>query len=288
LKVPEKVQGIILVIPAFILLMIISIYPLFYTIFISLQEWNYLKVYIPPKFIGAENYIKLFQDPIFLNTLYVTTLFTVMCILIELILGIGLGCLLYSERLKWKRVIRSLILLPMMLTPVIIGFTWKSLLNLKWGIINYFLHLIGIKGIMWHTSLTQALPTMVLIDVWEWTPFVTLIIMALLSSLPTAPFEAAAIDGASKWQIFRHITLPMLKDGIIMIILLRALDALKEFDKIYILTRGGPEHATDVLSIFGYRIAFFHGYVSYAAAASIILFIIIMILCTILFKLIKR
>jgi len=268
--------------------MIISIYPLFYTIFISLHEWNYLKAYIPPKFIGAENYIKLFQDPIFLNTLYVTTLFTVMCILIELILGIGLGCLLYSERLKWKRVIRSLILLPMMLTPVIIGFTWKSLLNLKWGIINYFLHLIGIKGIMWHTSLTQALPTMVLIDVWEWTPFVTLIIMALLSSLPTAPFEAAAIDGASKWQIFRHITLPMLKDGIIMIILLRALDALKEFDKIYILTRGGPEHATDVLSIFGYRIAFFHGYVSHAAAASIILFIIIMILCTILFKLIKR
>ncbi len=284
----ERHLGVLLIIPAFALLMIISIYPLIYSIYMSTMEWNYLKAYIDPQFIGAGNFINLFQDPLFFNTVQVTALFVIMSVSIELVLGIGLGVLFYSESLKWKRLLRGLFLMPMMVTPVIIGFTFKAILNLKWGIVNILLSYIGIEGIKWHTSPITALPTMALMDIWEWTPFVVLVTIALLSSLPKEPFEAAAIDGASRFQIFTRMTLPMIKDGVMMIVLIRLLDALRDFDKIFILTRGGPQNTTDVVSIFGFRIAFFHGYVAYAAAASIILFIVIMILCALLFKLIQR
>jgi len=273
---------VLLVVPAFALLMAISIYPLIYCAVLSVQDWNFLTAYIPPSFVGITNYVNLLQDPIFANTLQVSMLFTFMAVSIELALGIAVGVLFSNERLKFGKILRSLMLLPMVVTPVIVGLTWKTLLNQKWGIVNYFLSQVGIQSVQWYTSPTEALPTMVLIDVWQWTPFVALVVFATLLSLPREPFEAAAIDGASRLQVFRHVTLPMLRGGIALAVLIRLIDALREFDKIYVLTRGGPGHATDVLSIFGYRTAFFNGYVSYASAISFVLFVVIIVLCTVL------
>jgi len=278
----SKNFGVLLIIPAFAMLMAISIYPLIYCAVLSVQDWNYLRAYLPPSFVGIANYVNLFLDPIFANTLQVSLLFTFMAVSLEVALGIAIGVLFSNEHLKFAKVLRSLMLLPMVVTPVIIGLTWKTLLNQKWGIVNYSLSQVGIEGIQWYTSPTEALPTMVLIDVWQWTPFVALVVFATLLSMPREPFEAAAIDGASRLQIFRHVTLPLLRGGIALAVLIRLIDALREFDKIYVLTRGGPGHATDVLSIFGYRTAFFHGYVSYASAISFVLFVIIIALCTVL------
>lgn len=278
----SKRLGVLLAVPAFALLMAISIYPLIYCAVLSVQDWNFLKAYIPPSFVGIANYLNLFLDPIFANSLQVSMVFTFMAVSIELALGIAVGVLFSNERLKFGKILRSLMLLPMVMTPVIIGLTWKTLLNQKWGIVNYFLSQVGIQSVQWYTSPTEALPTMVLIDVWQWTPFVALVVFATLLSLPREPFEAAAIDGASRLQVFRHVTLPMLRGGIALAVLIRLIDALREFDKIYVLTRGGPGHATDVLSIFGYRTAFFNGYVSYASAISFVLFVVIIVLCTVL------
>jgi len=278
----SKNLGVLLVVPAFALLMGISIYPLIYCAVLSVEDWNFLKAYIPPSFVGVANYVELFKDPAFANTLQVSILFAFATVSIELALGILIGMLFSSERLRFAGLLRSLMLLPMVVTPVIVGLTWKTLLNQKWGIVNYFLSQIGVEGIQWYTSPTEALPTMVLIDVWQWTPFVALVVFAALLSMPREPFEAAAIDGASRVQVFRHVTLPMLRGAIALAVLIRLIDALREFDKIYVLTRGGPGQHTDVLSIFGYRTAFFHGYVSYASAISFVLFVIIIVLCTVL------
>ena len=285
---PDRYLGILFVIPAFALLMIISIYPTIYCIYISLTDWNLLRAYAQPQFIGYQNYAALFSDEIFANSLMVTVIFTVASVLIELVLGILLGILFCTECVKWRRVSRTLVSVPIMITPVVVGFTWKSLLNLRWGIVNVLLNSIGITGMEWHTTPMQALPTMILIDVWQWTPLVTLVVIAVLSSLPPEPFEAAAIDGAGRLQIFRKLTLPMLKGGITMVALIRIIDTLREFDKIFILTRGGPGHSTDLLSVFGYRIAFVHGYVAYASAIALVLFVFVIVACSVLIKIMTR
>jgi len=264
------------------MLMAISIYPLIYCVYLSFTDWNLLKAYIPPVFVGVQNYLALLQDELFLNTVQVSLTFSALAVSVELGLGIAVGVLFSSEHVKFGKVLRTILLLPMVVTPVIIGLTWKTLLNQKWGIVNYLLAQVGIGGIDWYTSPTLALPTIVLIDVWQWTPFVALVVFATLLSLPREPFEAAAIDGASRLHVFRHITLPMLKGSIALAVLIRLIDTLREFDKIYVLTRGGPGRATDVLSIFAFRTAFYHGHVSYAAATSIVLFVIVIALCTVL------
>jgi multiple sugar transport system permease protein len=278
----SKKLGPLLTTPSFAFLMAISIYPLVYCVFLSFENWNFLKAYLVPTFVGIGNYLDLLHDPIFLNTLIVSTTFTVAAVVLEVVLGIAIGSLFSSRHLRFGKAIRTIMLLPMVVTPVIIGLTWKTLLNLKWGVVNYLLAQLGIQGLGWYTSDTQALPTMVLVDIWQWTPFVALIVFATLLSLPREPFEAAEIDGASTTQVFRHVTIPMLRGSIALAVLIRLIDTLREFDKIYILTRGGPGHATDVFSIFAYRTAFLNGFVSYASAISIVLFIVIVVVCTFL------
>jgi len=278
----SKKLGPLLTAPSWAMLMAISIYPLLYCVYLSFNDWNLLKAYIPPTFIGIKNYVDLLFDPLFLNTVQVSLTFSILAVSIELGLGIAVGMLFSSEHVKFGKVLRTVLLLPMVVTPVIIGLTWKTMLNQKWGVVNYFLAQLGVPSIEWYTSPVQALPTMVLIDVWQWTPFVALVVFATLLSLPREPFEAAAIDGASRLHIFRHITLPMLRGSISLAVLIRLIDTMREFDKVYVLTRGGPGRATDLMSIFAYRTAFYHGYVSYAAATSIVLFIVVIGLCTVL------
>jgi multiple sugar transport system permease protein len=219
--------------------------------------------------VGLQNYITLFSNPDFISSLRVTFTFVISAIAIEFTLGMGLALLLNHD-LKGKGVIRSMILLPMMCTNVVIGLTWRLLFNYQFGIINYYLI------------------SVIIVDVWNTTSFVALMLLAGLQSLPDEPFEAAKIDGASAWQTFTYLTLPLLRSSILVALLWRLIDTFRIFDVIYILTAGGPAHATETVSIYVYKYGFGSFNLGYASAASYIMIVIMLVIAGILARNIGR
>jgi multiple sugar transport system permease protein len=204
---------------------------------------------------------------------------------VEFVLGFAIALLLYSQIQK-RRVILTLMLVPMMLAPVAVGLMWKLLLQGEFGMLTHYLRAAGLLA--QNTSMlgdpNLALPAIMAIDVWQWTPFVTLIMLAGLLSLPRDPFEAALMDGAGRVRIFFDITLPLLRPIIALVILLRSIDAFKEFDKIFILTGGGPGNATELLSIYAYRINFKNWDLGYGAVCAFMIYLVVLILCAMVHK----
>jgi multiple sugar transport system permease protein len=195
----------------------------------------------------------------------------------SLVFGLGLA-LLFDRELHGMVLWRSLLIVPMVVTPVSIGLTWRMMYSDQTGVINFALGQLGLPRPLWIESPDTALVSVILVDIWEWTPFMFLILLAGLRSLPLSPFESAKVDGASAWQRFIYLTLPMLWPVIAVAVLLRAIDALRIFDQIFIMTRGGPAQATDLFSLFLYRTGFKHAYISYAAALSWVLLILTTVL----------
>jgi multiple sugar transport system permease protein len=185
-----------------------------------------------------------------------------------------------------RRFVLTLLLIPMMLAPVAVGLIWKLILRGNFGMVTYYLRAVGLLDVR-SAPLSQAdmvLPTIILIDVWQWTPFVTLVMLAGLLSLPREPFEAAVMDGARPVQIFRDVTLPLLRPIIALVVLLRGIDAFKEFDKVFILTGGGPGTATELLSIYTYRVTFKHWDLGYGAVCAFMVYLVVLILCAVVYK----
>jgi multiple sugar transport system permease protein len=204
----------------------------------------------------------------------VTGLFVFWSVFIEFVLGLGLALLLYKE-IRGKNIIRAALIIPMIVCPSVIALIWKYLLNDTFGILTLLVKRLGIQNMHWHGDIRTALPTFILIDVWEWTSFLFLILLSGLISLPVTLYEAAKIDGANSWKLFRFITLPLMKPVIIIALFLRTLDALRTFDVVWILTRGGPSHSTELISvaIFKEGLHFFN--VGYASAISLILLLVV-------------
>jgi multiple sugar transport system permease protein len=185
-----------------------------------------------------------------------------------------------------RRLVLTLLLIPMMLAPVAVGLIWKLLLQGDFGMVTYYLRQTGLLAIR-DALLSDAgavLPTIILIDLWQWTPFVTLVMLAGLLSLPREPFEAALMDGARPLQIFRDVTLPLLRPIIALVLLLRGIDAFKEFDKVFILTGGGPGTATELLSIYTYRVNFKSWDLGYGATCAFMVYLVVLILCAVFYK----
>jgi multiple sugar transport system permease protein len=206
---------------------------------------------------------------------------------LEFILGIGLALLLDRD-LFGKGLIRSLVLLPMMCTNVVIGLTWRLLLNYQFGIVNYYLGVLGIAPVEWLSNPSLARPSIILVDVWNTTSFVALMILAGLQAMPEEPFEAARIDGASAWQTFRYLTLPLLRPTILVVLLWRVIDTFRIFDVVYLLTAGGPARATETVSLYVYRNGFQLFNLGYASAASYVMILIMLVIAAILSRLIQR
>ena len=173
---------------------------------------------------------------------------------------------------------RSLMILPMVVTPVVTGLTWRIMYNPTFGLINYFLGMFGFEPRAWVDKASTALPALIIADVWQWTPFMFLMIYAGMQSLPDEPFEAARVDGATGWQSFRFLTLPMLSQVILVAILLRTIESIKTFDIIFALTRGGPGTATQTLNIYTFALAFEWLKPGYAAAIAVIILVLVTIL----------
>ena len=273
--------------PAFIVLAVILFYPLGYSLYLSFHNWTLRDFKQGVPFVGLTQYINLFSNPEFLNAVRITFVFVVAAITLEFILGMALALLLNHD-LKGKGIIRSLILLPMMCTNVVVGLTWRLLLNYDYGLVNYLLSVIGIPRLEWLSKPALAMPAVVMVDVWNTTSFVALLLLAGLQALPEEPYEAARIDGASWWQQFRYLTLPLLRQTILVALLWRFIDTFRIFDVIYLLTAGGPARATETVSIYVYRYGFQSFNLSFASAASYIMILVMLVIAAILARLIGK
>ncbi len=277
----RRLEPAFYILPAFLVLGVILLYPLGYSFWLSFHQWLLRTFRQGVPFIGFENYIKVFSNADFLNSLRVTFTFVIFAIAIEFVLGMGLALLLNHD-LKGKGFIRSMILLPMMCTNVVIGLTWRLLLNYEFGLVNYYLSVLGLNRVEWLSKPSVAMPAILMVDVWNTTSFVALLLLSGLQALPEEPYEAARIDGASGWQTFIYLTLPLLRQTILVALLWRVIDTFRIFDVIYLLTAGGPARATETVSIYVYRYGFQSFNLGYASAASYIMILIMLVIAAIL------
>jgi multiple sugar transport system permease protein len=275
----SRVVPWVMVIPAVIIPLFFVVIPFFIGIALSFTNKNVVN----PNtiFIGLRNYKIIFSDrTIFLHQLKVTILYAVLAVSVEMLLGFGVALLL-NQRIKGQKFFRSAILLPLMTAPVLTALMWKLMLNPSGGfaVVNYFLSFLGLEPVLWLSNPNIVLLTVVGIDVYIYTPFVVIIILAGLQALPKEPYEAAAIDNAPKWFIFKKLTLPMLKPLILLVLLMRLIMALKMVDTIIVTTKGGPVRLTRTLHVGAYIEAFKQGNIAIALATMTILFIVIFIIC---------
>jgi len=260
----------------------------------SVFRFNFADPSIPKKFIGLQNYITLFRDIRFWVTSRNTAFFTIIAVSVEFFFGLGIALLLNRE-IKAKKVIISLLILPTTMMPVAVGLIGRYMYNNEYGIISYMLRQIGLlgpKGLLGNKVLLTdpllALLCIVATDIWEWTPFVSLILLAGLTALPREPFEAARVDGASGWQTFRFITIPMLAPVISVALLIRIVDAVRVLDIVYVITGGGPGMATETAHLFAYKINFKNFNMGYGSSQVVTLLIIVVTICVFLFRQIEK
>lgn len=269
--IKEKNMYIFFLIPMFLLFTFVAIFPLIYEIWLSFRQYNIARPWYPSGWVGLANFHEILTDPKFWNSLRITIIFVVAAVSIEFFLGLAIA-FLFSKResSKGNYIARALIMSSMVLPSLSVGMIWRYLLNDSFGAVAVWLKDIGIN-FGWYGNVDTALITMIFIDVWQWTPFIFLILLAGIISLPKDIYEAAQVDGASEWEKFINLTLPLLKSVIIVALLLRMLEAFKVFDMVWMLTKGGPIRATEVIGIFIYIQAFISYNLGYAAALALIL-----------------
>jgi multiple sugar transport system permease protein len=269
--------------PAVLLVAAIIVYPIAYTVWMSLQEW-FASSLTAPRFVGLANYQKIVAgDPRFRDALVRTVYFTVLVVAAETVLGVAMA-LLFNREFWGRGLLRTLAILPMVATPTAIGLVFVMMYHPTLGVANYLLTVAGLPPFSWTYSSQTALYALAVVDVWQWTPLIMLIALAGLASLPREPYEAAEIDGASPWQAFWRITLPLLRPAVVVAVLFRAIDALKTFDIIFIITQGGPANATETINILLFNQAFSYFNMGYASSMAVALFAVVLGASLILIK----
>jgi len=278
----------LMLVPAMVILLSLVVYPFFVTIQYSFSDVDLLGGQASAKFVGFDNFWRaLTKDPVFKDAVSNTVTFVFWIVILELLCGLGLALLLNSN-VRGRRIFVSLFLIPLVLPPIVIALSWKMMYDYGWGVINHILMAFGFESVHWLSDPNIALYAIIFTDVWHLTPFVMLIFLAGLQSLPSEPYEAAEIDGATSWQIFRDITLPLLRPTVLVVLLLRTIDGSKVFDKVFVMTGGGPGTATETLVTHITRNAFRGLDLGYAAAMSFMMLIVLMILGTIYIRSILR
>ncbi|WP_325265679.1 sugar ABC transporter permease [uncultured Rhizobium sp.] len=259
--------------PAVVFTVAMIAFPIVYTIWLSFRSFSSTG---ESSFAGLGNYSQLVGDGEFWNGLYVTLALYILSMILQLVLGIYLAMLLFHSK-KLSGLLRSLLISPFMMPPVVAGMMWLVILDPSLGAANYILESVGLPASEWLASPTWVIPTIALIDTWQWAPYVALIVLGGLQSLPPSVYEAAQIDGASPARIFRRITLPLLLPTIVTAAVLRSVDLLRFFDIIYITTQGGPGNASNTLNIYGFRVGFEFFNIGYASALMITLSAIVLV-----------
>lgn len=286
----ERGLGAAFLAPAVLLVVALLVGPFVYTVILGFTDLSYSTPGKDGNFVGLANYRRLFtEDTVFWQSALTTLRFVASAVAIELVLGFAVALLL-ARQVGRSRLLMPLVLVPMMLAPVAVGLLWKLVLQGDFGMVTHTLRQLGVLDA---TSSPlgdpkHVLTAMVLIDVWQWTPFVVLVTLAGLLGLPRAPFEAALMDGASRWRIFVDVTLPLLRPLLAMVVLLRVIDAFKEFDKVFVMTGGGPGTSTELLSLYVYRVNFRAWDLGYGAVCALMVYLVVLILCKVFYGALTR
>ena len=264
--------------PLLIFVAAIALYPLLFSVYISFFKYRLTDPNQTRTFLGLANYSRAFADEQATRALVSTLIFVLGTVTTEIVVGLGIALLLASET-RLMQFIRSFLLIPMAIPSLVVGLVWKSLYNADFGVIPYYLKTMGVDvGHGPLGELSTAMPAVILIDLWQWSPLLMVIFLAGIKSLPHDPYEAALVDGATRRQQFRHITLPLLKPTFLVALLLRTMQSFKVFDIIYTTTAGGPGSATNVLNFHVFTIGMTFFNMGYAAALANFLLIIVAII----------
>ena len=254
------------------------VFPWVFTVYMSMHDF---KLGGAREWVGGANYAKLVSDERFLLSILRTLYFTALSVLIPMVLGL-LAALAFVRKFPLRGLARTIFILPMMATPVAVALVWTMMFHPQLGVLNWLLQQVGLPPSMWVYAPETVIPTLVMVEVWHWTPLVMLILLGGLASLPIDPYEAAKIDGATPFQSFWHITLPLLAPFLVVALIIRTIDALKAFDTIYVITQGGPGTASETINIFLYLQAFAYYNLGYASAVVVVFFSIIILLAMVL------
>ncbi len=266
------------VMPALIVVVAVIVFPWIFTIWMSLNEW---KVGVPTTFVGLSNYLRLLNDPRFIESVWHTFVYTGLSVLLPLVFG-TFAAVVFHARFPMRGLLRGLFIMPMMATPVAIALVWTMMFHPQLGVLNYLLSLVGLPAQLWVFHPATVIPSLVLVETWQWTPLVMLIVLGGLAAIPTEPYESAMIDGARTWQMFRYITLPLITPFIFIAAMIRMIDAVKSFDIIFAITQGGPGSASETVNLYLYSVAFVYYDVGYASAIAVVFFALIVALAALL------
>ncbi len=265
------------IVPAAVVAAVI-LFPWAFTLYVSAHDW---RLGGERRWVGLANYAALFGDARFSWAVLRTLLYTALAVVFPIVLGLA-AALAFHRRFPLRGLARAVFILPMMATPVAVALVWTMMFHPQLGVLNWLLTTAGLPPSMWVYSASTVIPTLVMVEVWHWTPLVMLLLLGGLAALPVDPYEAAKIDGATPWQAFRHLTLPLLMPYIVVALIIRTIDALKAFDTIYVITQGGPGSASETINIFLYLQAFAFYNMGYASAVVVVFFAIIMALAALL------
>ena len=261
--------------PTVLVLLVMTAYPVIFTIYYSFTNYNYLKKSY--KLILFDNYVKLLTNHNFQIAIWNTVKFCILAMFFEVSLGLLLAVFVNSFK-KGQKVLRTVFLLPYLLPNITIALTWKMMLSNNYGIINQILQFFGLKGHNWFMEVGTAFGSIVMIDVWQNVPFVFLMLYATLQTVSGDQYEAARIDGANGWQMFWKITIPNIKGGIILCALLRTIDTFRLFDKVNVLTGGGPAGSTTTITQYLYNYGIKNLKFGFGSAAAIIMAVLVLVL----------
>ncbi len=252
----------------------VILFPWLFTLIMSVHDW---KVSGNVYFVGMANYTHLIEDSRFLLSVVRTLYFTAAAVAFPMLLGIW-AAVCFATKFKFRGLARTLFILPMMATPVAIALVWTMMFHPQLGVLNYLLSVVGLPPSGWVYETSTVIPTLVMVETWQWTPLVMLIVLGGIAGLPIDPYEAAIIDGASGWQMFRFITVPMVWPFIVVAGVMRLIDALKTFDTIFVITGGGPGTASETINMLLYQTAFGYYNLGYASALVLVFFLIILMI----------
>ena len=277
----NRYARVVLLTPAVVILAAITIVPIIYALSVSLTEYQ-LDSSIR-EFAGLRHYARALGDARFWNGLGNTIEFSIGALLFEIVLGMAIA--LGMNRIRWASgLMRSLIIIPMLSTPVVVALLWILMLSPQYGLINYLFSVIGLPPQTWLSEPRYALWALIFVDVWEWTPFAVLILYAGLQSIPPEIYEAAEIDGAGPFQTFSKVTFPSLEPFILVVAVFRFMDAFRWFDTIAVITKGGPGNSTETWSLYGYFTAFEFLDMGYSAALGVLMLLVVIVTCQFIIK----
>ncbi|HEY2968944.1 MAG TPA: sugar ABC transporter permease [Casimicrobiaceae bacterium] len=266
------------IVPALVVVGAVIIFPWLFTVWMSAFDWT---IGTAAHFVGFNNYTGLATNQRFLESIVHTFYFTALAVVVPLFLGL-VAALIFHREFPFRGLLRSVFTMPMMATPVAVALVWTMMFHPQQGVLNYLLSIVGLPPSLWVYSPTWVIPSLVLVEIWHWTPLVMLIILGGLAALPTEPYESARLDGASEWQLFRYITLPLVAPFLVVAAVIRTIDALKAFDTIYVISQGGPGTASETINLYLYLQAFAFYNVGNASAVVVVFFVIILALALLL------